>query len=315
MASSPTSAGTPAAAGMQLTPIRLRLTGNMKMLGLILALMMVAAVNYQSNAAWGLVMALVAILALSALHARRNLAGICVMDGVCEDGFAQDAATATLRLYADGAADGIDIGLSVPSWNSSVARVPLLAARCPVGVQVALPPGSRGIHRAFTVRLVTRFPFGLIEASREQPLDLKRVIYPRPHGDAAAAAGDAAIGGANDRLVAVDALGSDDFLGHRRYHDGEAQRQVDWKAYARGAPLLVKRFAGASGPSIWCDWQRTSGAYEQRLSQMSKWLVDAHASGASIGMRLHDVLIQPRRGDAHLKICLQLLAAQPAEAS
>ncbi len=298
---------------MQLTGIRLRPTANMRMLVLILALMMVAAINYQSNAAWGLVMALIAILALSALHARRNLSAICVLEGVCSDCFAQDGATAQLRLYADGAGDGIDIGVSVPGWGGEEARLPLLPWRTATSLTFALPPGSRGIHRALSVRLATRFPFGLFEASREQPLDLRRVIYPRPVGSLPAASGQAAQGAVVEQLIAADAMGSDDFLGHRRFLPGDAQRQVAWKAYARGAPLLIKRFAGSSGPAVWCEWQHTHGTNEQRLSQMAQWLVEADRGGASFGLRMPDCVLEPRRGEMHLRACLQILAGQPGQ--
>ncbi len=39
--------------------------------------------------------------------------------------------------------------------------------------------------------------------------------------------------------------GADEWLGLRPFRDGDSPRQVDWKAYARDAPLLVKEYSAA----------------------------------------------------------------------
>jgi uncharacterized protein (DUF58 family) len=306
-------AGTPAPP--RLSRIRLRATVAMRMLALIVALMGVAAVNYQSNATWAMIMVLIAMVGISALHARRALSGVCVLDASCPDAFAQDAAVATVRVFADGLGDACDIGVAIPAWSPEVSRIPCLRARSSAAIEIALSPLSRGVHRAALVRISTRFPFGLLEATREHPVDLRRVAYPRPLGGHGADGGPQLESGRQDSRDPLDAQGSDDFLGHRSWTPGDPERHVDWKALARGAPMLIKRFAGAGGPAVWIDWSRTDGNREARLSQMALWIIEADLAGASYGMRLPEHTVEPSRGEHHRRACLRLLAAEPRDAA
>src|SRR5437868_458985 len=106
--------------------IRLRATQHCRMLGLMLLLMVVAAINYQSNAAWGLVMALACAVALSALHARRNLAGVTVAAGMPAPVFAGEPRRFGLSLSA-ASSDAFDIAVSFPELRIAAAPVAVAA--------------------------------------------------------------------------------------------------------------------------------------------------------------------------------------------
>jgi uncharacterized protein (DUF58 family) len=290
--------------------IRLRPTPHARMLALVLLLMVVAAINYQSNAAWALVFAIGASAALSALHARRNLAGVTVAACAAPPVFAGELPRATITLSAPPAADVIDLDLSFPDLPQSdparrrAAHVNTVAGGGAAVATVELAPRARGEWRIVRVRVATSFPLGLIEASRELPLALTGLVYPHPSGERAPAVGGELEASGSDGSHA----GSDDFLGHRRYQAGDPHRHVDWKAHARGGPLLVKRFAGAGGGVVWCDWSSARGGTEARLSQLARWVVDAHRAGLVFGLRLPGLALEPERGAAHYHACLRALA-------
>jgi uncharacterized protein (DUF58 family) len=292
--------------------IRVRLTRHMRMLGLIILLMVIAAINYQSNAAWALVLALGSTIALSTLHARRNLACVSCAGSSCPPGFAGEEVVATVLLASDGSHEICDIAISIPEFNAASGHTPLVPARTRQAVSITLPGRRRGIYHARLLRLSTAFPFGLVEAWHEVPFEVVSVVYPRPSARLPALSPLHASAGSRDQQVSGAAPGSDDFLGHRRYQDGDPTRQIDWKAHARGVPLMIKRFAGAGGGVVWCDWQRTQGGIEDRLSQLARLIVDAHRSGQHFGLRLPHLVVAPDRGVPHYHGCLRTLAMQPA---
>ena len=47
---------------------------------------------------------------------------------------------------------------------------------------------------------------------------------------------------------------------------------------------------------------------EEKLSRLTRWVLDAHASGLSYGLRLPGKKIEPANGDAHRQKCLEALA-------
>ena len=67
--------------------------------------------------------------------------------------------------------------------------------------------------------------------------------------------------------------GADEWLGLRPFRDGDSPRQVDWKAYARDAPLLVKEYSAAGAemrifdltqPVVW-GWRRNWSSWRDGL--------------------------------------------------
>ena len=89
----------------------------------------------------------------------------------------------------------------------------------------------------------------------------------------------------------------------------DSPRQVDWKAYAREAPLLVKEYVqGASELRIFDFAQLGALDQETRLSQLARWVVDAEAHGERYGLMLPGAQIAPDRGPEHRHRCLATLA-------
>jgi len=111
-------------------------------------------------------------------------------------------------------------------------------------------------------------------------------------------------GGAQDR-----AQGDHDFAGLRPYQPGDPLRRIAWKAYARGQGLHTKQYAGTDVVSHVFDWDSlpTLGS-EARLSQLCRWVLEAHERGEAFGLRLPGTAIEPNVGTAHRERCLNALA-------
>jgi outer membrane protein TolC len=78
----------------------------------------------------------------------------------------------------------------------------------------------------------------------------------------------------------------------------------------RSVTLVTKQFEGATTASrVWLDWQATpEGDVEARLSILTRWALEAHASGFEWGLRLPDAQLAPGSGRAHLDAALRMLA-------
>src|SRR5438132_374141 len=101
----------------------------------------------------------------------------------------------------------------------------------------------------------------------------------------------------------------DGWQGLRPVRDGDAPRQVDWKAYAREAPLRVKEYIPAGSELRVFDFGRlTDPDVEVRLSQLARWVVDAEAHGERYGLALPGVWLPPDRGPEHRHRCLAALS-------
>jgi uncharacterized protein (DUF58 family) len=95
----------------------------------------------------------------------------------------------------------------------------------------------------------------------------------------------------------------------REFRDGDSPRQVDWKAYAREAPLLVKEYsATGSELRLFHFGQLSQLGLEARLEQLARWIVDAEDSGDRYGLALPTLHIPPDRGPDHRHHCLAALA-------
>src|SRR5205823_2039836 len=102
---------------------------------------------------------------------------------------------------------------------------------------------------------------------------------------------------------------ADEWLGLRPFRDGDSPRQVDWKAYAREAPLLIKEYSPAGSELRLFDFaQLTHLDTEARLSQLARWVVEAEAHGERYGVALPGVLLPADRGPEHRHRCLAALA-------
>jgi uncharacterized protein (DUF58 family) len=103
--------------------------------------------------------------------------------------------------------------------------------------------------------------------------------------------------------------GDEDFAGMRPFHPGDSPRRIAWKAYAREQGLQVKLYAGTAVTSHVFDWDSLEGMdVESRLSQLCRWIEDAHAEGRAFALKLPGVDVPPNVGPAHRQHCLTALA-------
>jgi uncharacterized protein (DUF58 family) len=101
----------------------------------------------------------------------------------------------------------------------------------------------------------------------------------------------------------------DDFVGLREAMPGDPPKRLAWKAFARSDQLMVKVFAGGADYPFLFEWDDLADLDEEaKLSQLTRWCLDAAEAGRSYGLALPGRRIPLGNGDRHLHECLQALA-------
>lgn len=266
-------------------------------------LMLLGSINYQASLGQGFTFLLAGIAVVSILHAYHNLAGLTVRAGDAQPVFAGEAARFPVLLGSDSARTRYAVRLRPRGPEAPVPPVDVAPGTTVVHLtRLAKRRGRLQLGR-FTVE--TRFPLGLCRAWTPLEFATECVVYPspgpaRPWPGGPETNGDA--GGAR--------TGQGDFVGVRSYRPGDPPGRVHWKRSAHAEALLVKEFGGGGPAEVVFDWEDVPDPdAEIRLSQLCRWVLDAHGAGVAFGLRLPAEVIPVGQGAGHLRRCLGALAA------
>lgn len=270
--------------------------------GLMVFAMFLGAMNYGNNLALGLAFLLGALGLTAMHHCHRNLAGVHVQSAATEPVFAGQTARFRIALENASAVSRYELRIAHDESRSPPARVDPGQREV---LEVEAPTMRRGWLPLEHFEISTRHPFGLFHAWTILHMDLRCIVYPRPSERALAPPPmETDTGGAQDAL-----RGDEDFAGLRAFHPGDSPRRIAWKAYAREQGLQVKVYAGTAVASHLFEWDALPGLdIEARLSQLCRWIEDAHAAGRAYGLKVPGAEIPVNIGVAHRQRCLTALA-------
>ena len=268
----------------------------------LLFLMLLAGLNYANSLALFFTFLLTGFALVVMQQCHRNLLGTEVIAAVAPAVFAGRAGALQLTLGNLGAAPR-------PQLEAAVRVGALLTADLAPNTQqrldLPLAPAARGVVRIERMRLSTASPFGLFRVWTWVHTPVTLLVYPHPHGALPMPADSARTAGVRSHFGA----GADEWAGLRPFRDGDSPRQVDWKAYAREAPLLVKEYVQAASELRMFEYAHLAHLDpEARLSQLARWVVDAEAQGERYGLILPELQLAPDRGPEHRHRCLAALA-------
>lgn len=282
--------------------------------GVLLLFMLIAGLNYANSLALFLTFLLSGFALVSMHLCHRNLHGTSLFSAHAQPTFALHPGNLRVTL---------ENGAVLPRYQieSAVADQPTLATDVPgrgrqhIDLPVAAP--KRGIVTVDRLRLTTTHPFGLFRTWTWVHAPIEMLVYPRPVGSLPMPT----VSGRKSGHRSQGFSGADEWQGLRPFRDGDSPRQVDWKAYAREAPLLVKEYSAAGSELRVFDFQQlTHLDTESRLEQLARWVVDAEEKGDRYGLELPGgpmgqpgVHIAPDRGTDHRHQCLAALALHGIE--
>jgi uncharacterized protein (DUF58 family) len=272
----------------------------------LLLFMLIAGLNYANSLALFLTFLLSGFVLVTMQLCHRNLLGASVSAADAAPTFAHRPGNLRLTLGNTSTLPRFRIESGVWDDPTLAADVPA-QGRQQVDLPVAAP--KRGVVAIDRLRLATTHPFGLFRTWTWVHAPLEMLVYPRPHGSLPMPTESGHKAGSRLR----GETGADEWAGLRPFRDGDSPRQVDWKAYAREAPLLVKEYSAAGSELRIFHFNQIRGLdLEARLEQMARWVVDAEEHGDRYGLELPGVHIAPDRGTDHRHRCLAALALYDA---
>ncbi len=269
---------------------------------ILVALMVLAGINFQNSLIFLLAFLLFSIFMVGMLHTFRNLSGLTLQAGATRPAFAGEDAEFDVILSRQGERlyEGIRVG-----WDKEMLADVDLVEDEDVRVRLFVATKARGRFNPGRLLIETQFPIGLFRAWSWIDLDMTTIVYPRP-----VFAGELPESMSNDddgEMVRRD--GVDDFYGLRDYRDGDPIRHIAWKSFARTEDLQLKEFAAFVDRRIWLDWEMLPGLdRENRLSRLCYWVLQVSGTNDEYGLRLPGIEIEPARGFDHRERVLTELA-------
>ena len=282
-------------------------------LALLLAAMLIAGLNYNSNLglAFGFLMVSLALVAMH--HCHRNILNLSV-DAIVEvDAFAGDFASFEILLRNETGIERCDLEIRMDGGAESAAGGVFAAlvsvpARGYQHAAVSVPVARRGVTRLPRFELRTRYPFGWFRAWTYAHSPLTAFVAPRPGGDRALPSASAAMG----TMAQSEIRGDEDFAGLRAYEAGVPLKHMAWKVLARGGEPAVRSYTGLAAEPEWLDFTSLHPlGVEARLSQLCRWVLLSEAAQRTYGLRIPGTEITPFRGAGHRSACLRALARYP----
>jgi len=270
--------------------------------GAVVFAMLLGSLNYGANLGFALTFLLAGLALVAMHHCHNNLLGVTLRFAGAEPVFAGD--DVRFRLNLQNASDRPRYDIVAECGASFDGPVDLNGGAGAV-LHLPVPTARRGYVILPRLSLSTRYPGNLFRAWSWVHMEARCLVYPEP------APRGRALPSGEEELGArsVRNREDDDFVGLREATRTDPPRRLAWKAFARNEQLLAKEFAGGADRPCLFDFDSLGGLeVEARLSQLTRWCLDAAETGLSFGLILPERSIPLGSGERHLHGCLEALA-------
>lgn len=271
---------------------------------LLLLVILIWAINYQLNLAYGLCFLLAMSFLLSAFLTTSYLSRLQLECFAAPPVFAGDKAQFPLHVTNSRKRPQLGFWVQVAgskTWCAGIGKQSDVSMTLPV----ACP--QRGIQPLPGLQVSTDFPLGIFVSWQWIKLRAEVLVYPKPEGDAPLPFTGTAAQSEGARLAG---RGGDSFAGLDDYQRGESLARIAWKQSQAGH-FMVKRFQSARAASVSLRYQALRGNKEQRLSQLCAWVLQCEAQGIRYSLELPQFILALGNGPQHKRAALRALAVCP----
>jgi uncharacterized protein (DUF58 family) len=273
----------------------------------VLGAMWYAASAQNSAAIYLLLFMLGSVFLVSIPHTLINLAGVTLRIESAKPTFAGDDVCLPVEITNSSRATRYGIEVVLPEARKTRERVDYIPRESAARLTLRFPARHRGEHKIEKLDLTSCYPLGFARASKKVVANQTYLVYPRPAGNPQLPTNHSSR--LPDMWIEQGVGPGDDFAGVRAYVPGESQRHIDWKAVARGRPLMTKQFAAETKGAVRLDFFELRFAdTEEKLSQLTLWVIEAERARRPYGLRLPGVEISPDLGQTHFHRCLRALS-------
>ena len=279
----------------------------------MLVLLFLCSINYNLSLGFGLTFLLAACAVIDMHLTFRNLAYLHLTAGKVAAVFAGEDALFELHLANRRKHTRYAIWLGfVGRGLPAMERATDVPAHSTSHLTLATTTSRRGWQPAPRIRLQTRFPLGLLRAWSYWQPDSRALVYPRPEASTSTPPLPLA---PIERSDGNGVAGHQDFAGIRTYQSGDSLKHLAWRQIARldtdvDPKLITKQFEGGAVSDLSIDFDALpyDMALEDKLSRMTRWILEAEARQLPYAFRLGDNVHAAALGPAQQRACLRALA-------
>lgn len=270
---------------------------------LMLLALLIGAINYTLSLAYIVTFLLASLANVAMLHTWRNLAYLQISVLSVKPVFAGELAEVNIQITE--LKNRPRYAICTHFINNPV-NTQAIEANENKHFTLLLNTSQRGYSNLPRMKLYTEFPLNLFHAWALVDSSFQVLVYPKPSDEQRPIPN---ILDFNTRGDLFSQTGDEDFIGHKTYQIGDLPSKVDWKASSRGIGMFSKQYSGEAAHILYLDWAHTIGDVETRISQLTRWVIDAHAAQLSYGLILNnDARLSPDNSEAHYHACLKALA-------
>jgi uncharacterized protein (DUF58 family) len=274
--------------------------------GAVLFAMLICSINYGLALGYGLSFLIFGAAVVGMMHTFRNMSALSFRPGRSEPVFAGQMADATLMVKNASTLDRFALRIDADSMTRTESvDVPAKSEQL---IRIAIPAPERGWMSLPRLTMSTRFPLGIWRAWAYWHPAQRVLVYPQaetpavPLPDSLSNEGDGQGSGGLE----------EDLAGVRPFQAGDTPRRIAWTAMARTGTdeMLTKHFEGGATGELSLDFEKLPGTLtlEDRLSRLTRWVLDAEAVGTRYELNLPGMQIEADSGVAHKIKCLEALA-------
>jgi len=174
------------------------------------------------------------------------------------------------------------------------------------GHHLVIQPQKRGLAMLRNFKLVSEYPFGFFKFTRSLSLEnaMEVVVYPEPKGVSVFPEYE-------DPKGKEDLSDQQDSSDVRDYSPGDPLSRIHWRQSAKGTGLITKLFDDGSSTEELLLTLPENQAYEQSISQLTLWVLEADRQLRGFTMKLPGGKPVKGQGNRHVAHCLRDLAFMP----
>ena len=271
----------------------------------VLAIMLMASINYGLNLGYALCFILVGLFAACLLSTYKNLVGIRFATASVDHTFQGNTLQYRIKLGDEIKRPRSSVSISAANITDTVD----IAANSTTDATLNIKDARRGIHTLGRITLSSDFPLGLWRGWGYVHAPLLAYVYPKPEEPIVRYAGSST---ANDGSPAIH-IAEQEYAGLKNYESTDSPSQIAWKKVASGAGWYSKQFETQNEQlEIAIRWSDTPAHLddEQRLSRMCSWVNKATDENSAYTFELPGAKpLALASGREHGTNCLKALAA------
>ncbi|MBE9609410.1 DUF58 domain-containing protein [Chitinilyticum piscinae] len=277
-------------------------------LGLSIALLLIAAINYQLNLSY-LAAFLLAGLAHSAmLHAFLNLHRLSIRAAPAQPVFAGEPLAYPLVFSNTSQRTRVQL-LIAGQGQATQHTIEHLAAQNQIEALLTVETQRRGEMTIPRCKISSIAPTGWFIAWTYCQFHSTALVYPAPEPSPPPLP---LAGNGDQRGYSTSIQGGDELAGLRPYQRGDMAQHIAWKQSARNGQLSSKLLEADAGGAVLLDWHDIDQPdTEARLSRLCAWILQAEAAGVLYTLALPGKRLGPGCGGVHRTACLTALALFP----